>query len=785
MGQREKRILTGRAAFADDLEMPDMAHLVFVGSNQAHARITDIQVEEACQTPGVLTVITGPSLPGLMSPLPPNSDLSGAGWKWRSPVVYPLAHDRVRFFGEPVAAVVAESEKAALRAAEKIKVHYEPLPVVTDVIKALDADSPLLYQGWGDNIQAQKLHKFGDPDEAFNEADGILPVYLREGRASGFPIEAQGCICYFEKLTGRLISWGGYQCPFRARQVMSQVFDLPEEMVQITACDIGGAFGNKIQCWKHTVVALAARIVNRPVKWFESQREFFATGPHQRDVIFEGEAAFKNNGLILGLRLKFIQDLGVEISNRSFAAASLIAACCAIPNAYKLKGLEVEAFGVVTNKAAYGAYRGYGKDKGIRLMERVMDQVGRKLDIPPEEIRFRNFIQPREFPYRQITNYVYDSGNYPAVLRAVIDKGNLSKWRQKQQNMRDEGRYIGIGLCFIVEPAGVAVASSRSGLTQARLRLTPDGRMEVYSDRTDIGQGADTSHALAVARIIGIKEESITVHPVSGDLAGMGPVSSRGSVYPLSAVAKAAKIMRSKLAKLAAVFLEASEQDVVMAAGDIYARNNPEIQLSFGELAQKIYFHPGPRALPEEMLLEGDFLPDVTTTWFSPNTAKNKMSTYTTFCASADLAAVEVDIETGQVKILQYAHAHDAGVVLSQALVDGQVHGGIAQGIGEALSEELVYSPDGKLLSGSYVDYVFPICPDVPDIEVCHLETPSPFTELGTKGMGEAPIISGKAVILSAVEDALTPMKIHIRQTPLTGENIRKLVLAAIQTNSI
>jgi carbon-monoxide dehydrogenase large subunit len=351
--------------------------------------------------------------------------------------------------------------------------------------------------------------------------------------------------------------------------------------------------------------------------------------------------------------------------------------------------------------------------------------------------------------------------------------------------MRNNGHYIGIGLCFIVEPAGVAVGNTSSGLTQARLRLTPDGRLEIYSDRTDIGQGADTSHALVAASIIGINEESITVHPVSGALAGMGPVSSRGSVYPLSAVAKAARIMKSKLARLAGVFLEAAEQDVIMVAGDIYARNKPEVRLSFPDLAQKIYFRPGPRALPEEMLLEGDFLPDVTTTWFSPNTAKNKMSTYTTFCASADLATVEIDIETGQVKILQYSHAHDAGVQISQAMVDAQVHGGIAQGIGEALTEELVYSPDGQLLSDSYVDYVIPICPDAPEIEVYHLETPSPYTELGTKGMGEAPIISGKAVIISAVVDALRPLKIDIRQTPMTSENIRKLVLASIGANPI
>ncbi len=777
--ERERRIATGKGRFIEDVELPNMAYCIFIGSPYAHAKIKNIDSSKALKTPGVLTVITGKELVYLTEPLPAISDLRAAGWNWRIPKIYPLAFDKVRFHGEPVAAVVAEHPYIAHEAADLIEIDYEPLPAVTDVNEAMRTGSPLLYEEWGDNIQAYKELDLGDVDAAFKEADRILDVSWREGRASGFPIEARGCITWYDKMTEELTTWGSYQSPFRSQQYLSHILRIPPTRVKVIAVDIGGAFGNKIHSWKHSVVGLAAILSGRPVKWVESKREFIASGPHQRDVKWEGKVAIKNDGRVLGIKAKYIQDLGVDVSCRGYAGPSLIAACFSVPNAYRLKGLMIEAYGVVTNKSFYGAYRGYGKDKGIKFMERIIDLVAKECDIIPEEVRLRNFIQPNEFPYKHISGYVYDSGDYPAVLKKSLKLAEIDLWRSRQEELQKQGKYVGIGMAFVVEPAGVATANAASGLVQARIRLMPDGMVEVYSDRTEIGQGAEASHRIVTSDILGVKMDDVVVKPVTSDMVGMGPVSSRGSVYSLSAVAVAAKQLRAKLKKLASAFLKEDTENIMFGDGLIYSTTYPERKLTYRELAKRVYFLPGPRGLPRELQLEHDFLPDVTTTWFSPNTSQNPTSTYTTFCCEADIAVVEVDIETGITKILKYVHVHDAGKIISKDIVEGQIHGGVVQGIGEALLEELVYSENKELLSTSYTDYLLPTALDSPDIVIGHLETLSPFTELGTKGMGEAPIIGGKAVIISAIEDALSPLKIRITESPATSERVRRWVLEA------
>jgi len=775
---RERRILSGKGRFIDDLEWPHMAHCVFIGSPYAHARIKRIDVSQAVKKPGVLTILTGEDLVKRTEPLPALSDFSGRpGWHWRVPRIYPLAVEKVRFHGEPVAAIIAETPSLALQAADWVEVEYDPLPPVLDAEEAMKKGAPLVYEEWGDNIQLHTVFNFGDVEKVFQEADRILKVCWRENRVSAFPLEARGCLAMFEPMEETLNTWGSYQCPFRAQHYLSHVLRLPQTNVRVVASDIGGGFGNKINSWKYTVVGLAAILTGRPVKWHESTREFMLTGPHQRDVRWEGEVAIKNDGHILGIKARFIQDLGVEISNRDYSAPSIIAACSSVPNAYRLQGLRVEAYGIVTNKSFYGAYRGFGKDKGAKFMERIMDRVSRECRLDPADLRLKNFIQPHEFPYKHISGLVYDSGNYPALMQEALSAAEVDSWRIKQEELRKKGRYVGIGMAFVVEPAGIAAPNARfSGLVQARVRITPDGLVEAYSDRTEIGQGAERTNTLVLSQILGARTEDIVIKPVSSDIIGMGPISSRGAVYSVSALARAAKGIKALIIKYASAFFKEDPANIRLEGGTIYSTKNPENRLTFKELADRFYFRPGPRGLPREMQFNHETLLDVSSSWYSPNNAQNPTTTYTTFAASADLAVVEVDIETGVTHILKYVHVHDAGKIISRETVDGQIYGGIVQGIGEALYEELVYNERGELSTDSYGDFLMPTALDAPHIVIQHLETPSPFTELGTKGMGESPIIGSKAVIISAVEDALSPFHVRISEAPATRERVRRWI---------
>lgn len=779
MENRETRLISGKGQYADDLDFPGMAHLVFVGSPHAHAVIKRLAVDKALKVPGVLTVITGEEMVKYTNPLPVQANFKSKGWTWRLAHVYAMPKDKVRWYGEPVAAVVAEDEKTARKAADLVEVEYEPLAVTGNALEALEPDAPKLYDDWEDNKQVHLKFDFGDPEAAFKEADQVMHIKTREGRVTGLPIEGRGCVAHYNLKRDTLEMWGSFQTPYLSRHNIAATLGMPEVKVKINAVDIGGAFGLKIHAWKENVVALASKLTGRHVKWFEPQKDFIVTGPHQRDVFWEGDVAFKNDGTLLGVKATVTHDLGVESTNKGIAALSIFPACSAVPNMYHWKGMHIEGVGAVTNKSFYCAYRGYGKDKGIKFIEHALNQIARKLGMTPEAIRLKNYIQPDEFPYHQINSYVYDSGDYPGTLKKALEMADVDGFRAKKEQYLKDGKYIGIGVISAIEPAGVAVPNCQmGGITQARVQITADGTIEVHSDRTEIGQGSEASHAIIVSNILGCNREDVLVKPVTSDYIGQGPLSSRGAVYPASAVAKAAKILKKKVSQCAAAFLKADEESLVMENGLIFSSNNPDEKLTYKELAEKSYFFPGPRGLPPEILKNHDHLLDVTTTWYSPTTPESG-SSYTSFCTSADVAVVEVDIDTGATKIIKYAHVHDAGTIIDKQIVDGQIHGGIVQGIGEALSERLDYNDKGQLMTSSFSTYLIPTAVEAPDIEVAHLETPSPFTETGSKGMGEAPIIGSKAVILAAIEDALTPFNIEVNESPATPERVRSWIVAA------
>ena len=776
--KRERDVrLVSKGSYVDDIELPNMACCCFLPSTYAHAKVKNIDSAKASKAPGVIAVVTGKDLMGIMDPLPANADYRPLGWHWRIPRVYPLAADKVRFVGDPVAAVVAEDSYSAYDALGLIEVDYEPLPVVLDSHVAMQPNSTLLYDEWGDNIQAHVNFKFGDIEQAFSEADRIIRVSWREDRVSGFPIEPRGCVASFDPYSDpSLRVWSSTQAPMLAQRYVAQALRIPMNTVEVQAPDIGGAFGNKLNWSKDVVVCAASILTRRPVKWFENNRENMASGPHQRDVVWDGEAAIKSDGQILGVKAKFIMDVGVEGTNRGAGASSIVPACCSVANAYKLKALSVDAYAVVTNKSFYCAYRGYGKDKGIKFMERIVSAVSRQLNLPPEQVRLRQFIRRDEFPYKQISGYVYDSGNYAEVLKKALQIAGVDSWREKRSSINGS-KHLGVGIAFVVEPAGGAIPYSIfNGMPYARIKMTPDGKFDVYSDQTEIGQGSRCVTAQVVSQILGLNMADIIVHPTSSNQTGAGPWSSRGAVYSLSAVAKVAKRLKKRMLRAASKILNEDVENIEIRDSVICSTKDRAKAISLKEFASRVYFFPGPRNLPQEVLMDQEISFDVADTWFSPNTAQNPTSTYTTFCSSADVAVVEVDATTGEVEILKYVHVHDAGKIINKEIVDGQIHGGIAQGIGEALSEQLTYDEKGRLLSSSYVDYVMPTALDVPNIEVAHVETLSPFTELGTKGMGEAPIIGSKAAVIDAIEDALSSLNIVITEAPATKERIWKLI---------
>ena len=398
MESREDRLIVGNGQFADDIEIPGMAHLVFVGSPHAHAKILSIDTSAALNVPGVIRVITGEDMKKHTNPLPVQADFKNPDWIWRLATVYAMPADRVRWFGEPVAAVVAEDETAARVAADRVVVAYEPLPVVANARDALKPGAPKLYDDWEDNKQVHLKFDWGDPDAAFAEADRVFKVSHSEGRVTGLPIEPRGCVAQYDAKRGTLSMRGTFQTPYLARHNLAAALGIPEARVKVEAADIGGAFGLKIHVWKENVVALASMLTGRPVKWCESLRDFITTGPHQRDVFWEGEVAVKNDGTLLGLRATITHDLGVESTNKGMAAISIFPACASPPSMYHWKGMHIEGIGVVTNKSFYCAYRGFGKDKGLKFVESIINRIARELGAYPRSNSLQEFYPARGVP---------------------------------------------------------------------------------------------------------------------------------------------------------------------------------------------------------------------------------------------------------------------------------------------------------------------------------------------------------------------------------------------------
>jgi carbon-monoxide dehydrogenase large subunit len=624
----------------------------------------------------------------------------------------------------------------------------------------------------------------GDIDTALGSAAHRVSARIPHHRYTGAPIEGRAVVADYDPVSGELTVHMSTQAPHQSRTLLSQALGVAEQKIRVVTRDVGGGFGTKLQCDAEVIPCLLAIKTGQPVKWVESRSENLTSGVHSRDYVWEFTAGFTADGMLTALKADLWGDAGCDGTNRAAGVGALLVAAFYVPGAYHVPMFASDVIGVVTNKAPYGAYRGYGKDIATYGIERLMEIAARQIGIDSQELRRRNAIGADEFPYTQVTGPIYDSGDYPKLMRMAEDHLDLAGFRRRQDQARREGRHFGIGFALMLEPSGAAVPNCIfNGYEPAVVRVTPEGGVTVLSGLQDIGQGVETTLAQVVA-------DQLTVHPdqvklVYGDTDtvpyGLGPWSSRGATYAVSAAHEAAARVRDKIVKVAANMLEASPDDIELRDGAAQVLGVPDKRLTLAQVARAVYMWPGPYAVVpegEEPTLEA------TTYWTSPIVRwvpdeVGTLSVYTTHPSACFAAIVEVDIDTGKVTLKRMVVAHDCGTIINPTIVDGQVSGGTIQGVAGALLEELRYDAQGRLLNRGFRDYLAPTAADVPPVEVLHIESPSPYTPLGTKGMGEGGAIGAPAAVVNAVEDALTPFGITITETPLSPDRLLPLIAAA------
>jgi len=780
--KEDLRFVTGHGKFTDDISLPGMLHCAMLRSPYGHAKIKSIDYSRAKVLPGVRAVITGEEAKKYWGPLAPAINID-----MKVPTVYPLAVDKVYYMGEPVVAVAAETRYIAEDALDLIEVEYEPLPVVVDMEKALEHDSPLLYPEWGDNIQCDWGMSIGPVDEVFAKADYIFEERIPHHRYTAVSMEGRAALASFEPYNNKLTLWCSTQSPTVVRTLVAQSFNFPEQNVQVICPDVGGGFGPKLQANAEVIPCLLTMITGKPVKWTESRQENLLAGIQERDYIWYVKAAVKKDGTLLGLKGLLLGDTGCDGTCHAAGAGKFLVAASYLPGPYKMEAFEVRTKVIVTNKAPTGAYRGYGKDMANYPLERLLNRIAKELGISPVDLRIRNFIKPDEFPYQQISGPVYDSGNYEELLKKTLAliKYDEVKERQAKENGKN-GKYIGIGVASMVEPSGGAVPNCIfNSYEVVTIRMMPEGGFQVLTGHQNIGQGIETTLAQVVAQEMGCTPEDVTV--IFGDTTtvpyGLGPWSSRGATFNVSCVVEAARKLKDNMEKIAANVWQCDQSQIEIYDNNIYCKTDKNKKMTFKQFGVMTYLYPGAMGVVPSSVTS---LLEATHFWLSPISSwipdeLGRIKLYTTHPCASSAAVVEVDINTGKIKILDIVVGDDCGVMINPTIVNGQVHGGTIQGVGGALWEELYYDENGQLLNTDLTSYLHPLAADVPDVRVTHMESPSPYTALGSKGMGEGSAILPASVLANAVEDALKSFNVKVSDLPLKPERVLKLIKNSMQ----
>ncbi|HEX9988520.1 MAG TPA: aerobic carbon-monoxide dehydrogenase large subunit [Chloroflexia bacterium] len=764
----DPRLLTGQAQFVDDVHIPGTAHVAFKRSDYAHARITGLDVSVAREMPGVLAVYTADDLGDYWQPSPllvPPPPAQHVVFNQRT--AGQLARDKVRYVGEPIAMVVAESRYLAEDAAEQIVVDYEPLPAVVDIEAALDADAALVHEDVGSNMAAHVIQTKGDYEAARAEADVIISRRMLYDRGTAAPMEGRGVVAQWDPLAHHLTVWDSTQAPIPIRNGLAAMLGLSERQVRVIAPFVGGGFGPKIMMFypEETLVPWAAMRLGRPIKWTEDRLENFTAMTQERGQAHQAEIALTKEGKILGVKDVFVHDNGaydpygltVPLNTQTHLLGPYV-----IPNYY------TEFKAVFTNKIIVTPYRGAGRQHGVFIIERLLDIAARELGIDPLELRRRNLIPPDQFPWnneiiaQDFTHLTYDSGNYEPVLDKAKAMIGWDDFHQGEgARLRAEGKKVGIGLVMYVEGTGIGPYEG------ARIQVEPTGKVTVVTGVGTQGQGHYTVFAQLAAEVLGVPIEEILVS--TGDTGqfnwGTGTFASRGATVAGSAVHSAAVMVAEKARRLAAEAMEVAEEDIELREGFAQVRGVPTARISLAELAGRANPLRGAVKPGTEPGLEA-------TAYFGPPMQATAVG--------AHALILEVDAGTFDVKVHRYVVVHDCGRVINPMILEGQVHGGVAQGIGNAFYEQLVYDDTGQLLNASFMDYLLPTSMDVPHIEVGHEETPSPLNPIGVKGAGEAGAIPVGALYAQALEDALRIDGLEILEIPLSPSRLWELVEQAL-----
>lgn len=744
--REDPRLITGSATYVGDIVLPGMAHVAILRSPYPHARILGIDTSAAAAMPGVVAVITGEEVRELV---PEESEVEGEAGP---PPRTPLAVDVVRYVGDPVAAVVADTAAQALDALEQIVVDYDALPSVADPEAAMEPSAPQIHGYADNNVDNRRPFTSGDPDKAFAEAEVTISLRMVNQRLAPNPMETRGVVAQYE-FGGQWTVWSSTQCAHYVREGICQALKVPQTRVRAIAPEVGGGFGCKGGVYPEEILlAYLAQRVNRPVKWIEGRSEHMQSTVHGRSQIAYLDLAATREGKLTGLRLRLIVDSGAYgASWAGQISASMVTGAYLIPNIY------TKAITVLTNKTYLGAYRGAGRPEAAYYIERGMDALARKLDMEPAELRRRNFIPTDAFPFQTPDGWVFDSGQYDLALDAALERSGYERMREEQARLRAEGRLIGIGLASYVEVCGF-------GWETSTVRMEADGAVSVYTGISPHGQGQETTFAQMAADVLGVRPEQVTVR--WGDTAmgsGNGTGGSRGTAVGGPAVYKACADVREKMRRIAAHMLEAAPEDLELRDDGWGVTGVPGGEISIAQIAQRAYTG---RNLPEGMepglTAVNNFRPENVTV---PN--------------GTHIVLTEVDRDTGKVEILTFVSVDDCGTIVSPQLVEGQVHGGLAQGISQALFEEVVYDEAGGLLTGTLVDYGLPTAADLPSYSTSHTHTPSPRNDLGIKGIGEAATIGSTPAVVNAVVDALAPLGIEHIDMPLTPARVWEAIQEA------
>ena len=762
-------LLTGRARFIADVDLVGMVEMVIVRSPFAHARINSVELESARSSPGVHAAVAAGDLTGV-SPFPDYVHIA------RGVAQYPLNRDRVRFAGAPVAAVVADDRYLAEDAAELVDVDYEPLEVVATMDEALAEGAPLLYEGWADNKILDLARHDDEIDDVFARSRVITGTYTMH-RHAAVPIETRGVVAEYSR--GRLTVWASTQQPHIERTVLADILGLPESGIHVITPDVGGGFGAKLHVYPEDAVACwLAMELGRPVRWIEDRKEHLTSSSHSREQRHEMEAAVDADGNVIAIKCHIYRDLGSGEIFPSGVGPALVSAG-GVCGTYTIPRAVVSITGVATNKTPSGAYRGYGMPEMVFALERFMEKIAAETGQDPVELRRKMMIKPEDLPYTDPRGRHIDSGSHLEAFDLAVAWGKEARSRHPA----DEGHAVGVGYAAYIEGVGPTYwgTSGRWSTGDAcTITVDPDGKVVVASAVSAMGQGVETMIATVTADALGVPMEDVSVRLGDTDVSpyGLGSFGSRSTIVATGGVLLAAEQIRQKVLEIAAHKLEAATEDLLIEQGSVHVRGSSEPAVTLSEIAIAAYMRTFelPEGMESGLSATATYQPEGVDDFPKPDGTLNACVSWSN---STHVAVVDIDLGTGQTRVVEYHVVHDCGPLINPDIVEGQVRGGVAQGIGGALYEHLVYSEDGQPLATSFMDYLLPTATEIPSVSVHHLETPSSLTPLGLKGAGEAGVTGPMAAIGNAVGDALREFGVEVTKMPLAPADIKALLRAS------